>query len=613
MATGQPNGVIRTLRRAALLQDGSELTDGQLLERFITHRDEAAFEMLVRRHGAMVLGVCRRLLRNAQDAEDAFQATFLVLARKAASLRQRELVGNWLYGTAYRAALEARAAEAARRAKEKPMSELPEPEATEEPDVWQELRPLLDRELNRLPDKYRIPIVLCDLEGRSRKEVAQLLSIPEGTLSSRLATARKKLAERLTRHGPTLSVGAIAAALSQASASACVPAPLLVSTVKAAACAAAGQAAAGGAISAGAALVTEGVMKAMLLSKLKVMAGIVTVVALLGGALGILAPGFLAPGQPEVRGQEPRRQRPAKDEKPDATTWKERHAIKIERGRQIFSVSVSPDGKLIAYGSNGGIMLLDAEKGKDPTVVDTDLTFTTALSPDGKVLATGHIKSIKLWDVATGKEMATLTDATQNISKVAFAPDGKLLATAGAGALRVWSLATNKELRQFELGKPGERVVYAVAFSPDGQTLASAEGPAKTVQLWDVATGKELKTLEGHTKNVLDVVFSPDGKTLASAGGDGQVKLWDVEGKEKLTLKWQTGGRHSLAFSPDGKLLATTGGDSNDVMLWDVKTGKDVARLEHKGFVRSVALSGNGKTLVTGGDDAVRIWSAERK
>src|SRR5262249_26019760 len=158
------------------------------------------------RHGPMVLGVCRRVLDHAHDAEDAFQATFLVLARKAASIVARDTVGNWLYGVAYRTAHKARVAAARRRLKERQMSR---PEALDE-DVWRELRPVLDQELNRLPEKYREPVILCDLEGQTRKEAARRLGWPEGTLSGRLSRARVLLAKRLARHGLTLSGGAMA-------------------------------------------------------------------------------------------------------------------------------------------------------------------------------------------------------------------------------------------------------------------------------------------------------------------------------------------------------------------------------------------------------------------
>src|SRR5437667_7676999 len=154
MATAEMGSVVRHLRRAVLLRDGGGLTDGQLLESFLASGEEAAFEALVRRHGPMVLGVCRRVLRDAHEAEDAFQATFLVLVRKAGSVVPRELVGNWLYGVAYRTALGAKTASARRRAKER---EMPRREALDE-DIWSKLRPLLDHELSHLPDKYRVPI-----------------------------------------------------------------------------------------------------------------------------------------------------------------------------------------------------------------------------------------------------------------------------------------------------------------------------------------------------------------------------------------------------------------------------------------------------------------------
>src|SRR5436305_8490495 len=156
MATAQMDTVIRRLRRAALRQDGASRTDGQLLASFIEQKDEAAFEALVRRHGPMVFGVCRRVVHNHHDAEDAFQATFLVLARKASSVRPRERVANWLHGVALRTAMKAKAMTAKRRGREKPVAQLPELEATP-PEPWSDLRPLLDQELNGLPEYYRLP------------------------------------------------------------------------------------------------------------------------------------------------------------------------------------------------------------------------------------------------------------------------------------------------------------------------------------------------------------------------------------------------------------------------------------------------------------------------
>ena len=176
------NGVLRHLRRAALLSVGDGPSDAQLLQSFLARRDEEAFEALLHRHGPLVLGVCRRVLRNAHDAEDAFQATFLVLARNAGSIRSKQVVASWLYGVAYRTAMKARAMNAKRREKEKKSGAMPRSEPSDD-STQEELLARLDYELSRLPEKYRVPVILCELEGRSRREVARLLGVPEGTLS----------------------------------------------------------------------------------------------------------------------------------------------------------------------------------------------------------------------------------------------------------------------------------------------------------------------------------------------------------------------------------------------------------------------------------------------
>jgi RNA polymerase sigma factor (sigma-70 family) len=179
------NEVVRHLHRTIFAKDESGLTDGELLGHFLEHQDEAAVTALVHRHGPMVWGVCRRMFRNHHDAEDAFQATFLVLVRKAGSVRQREMVGNWLYGVAHQTAMKARATTGKRRRREQQVMAMPEVQAPE-PDAAYELAPFLDQELSRLPDKYRVAIVLCDLEGKTRKEAARQLSLSEGTLAGRL-------------------------------------------------------------------------------------------------------------------------------------------------------------------------------------------------------------------------------------------------------------------------------------------------------------------------------------------------------------------------------------------------------------------------------------------
>ena len=272
------HSILRHIRRAALRQAGEGLTDGQLLESFVTRRDEAAFEALLRRHGPMVLGVCRRVLRHEQDAEDAFQATFLVLVRKARSLGSRELLPNWLYGVAHRTALKARAMNVHRRARDRKAQEIVRSEAPAE-GAWDELLQCLDAELSVLPEKYRVPVVLCELEGKSRAEAARLLGLPEGTLSWRLAQARKLLARRLARHGAGLARGAMAGVLTPGTLSAGVSPALRAATAKAAVQTAVGNAVAAGVLSAHVVALTQEVLKTMLLSKLKSWGAVVVLVS----------------------------------------------------------------------------------------------------------------------------------------------------------------------------------------------------------------------------------------------------------------------------------------------------------------------------------------------
>jgi RNA polymerase sigma factor (sigma-70 family) len=281
MTTARLNRVIQRLREAAALNGAGGLADADLLDLFLLRRDEAAFAELVRRHGPMVLGVCRRVLRNADDADDAFQATFLILVRRAASVRPRCQVGAWLHGVAYRTALEARRAAAKRVLKE--ASAMPRTEPPE--DVWAELRPVLDRELARLPEKYRVPLLACDLEGKTRKEAASQLGWAEGTVASRLSRARALLTRRMTRHGLALSG---AAALAESARTACVPPALAQSTIKAAMGLAAGRAAAAGLVSAKVAALMQGVMRAVLYTKLKIAAAVLAALAATGVGLGAL-------------------------------------------------------------------------------------------------------------------------------------------------------------------------------------------------------------------------------------------------------------------------------------------------------------------------------------
>jgi RNA polymerase sigma factor (sigma-70 family) len=205
----------------------SELADERLLRDYVASRDAGAFAAIVRRHGGMVSAVCRRMLWREQDVEDAFQATFLVLMRRAPSLSKPKLLGNWLYGVAYRIASKIRSANIRERTREAPMVDLPAPEANDDVS-WRDLRPILDDELQRLPQRYRGPIVLFYLEGKSADEVARALGRPRGTILSQLARARERLRVRLACRNLALPAGVLASLLERtASSDAAIPESLL--------------------------------------------------------------------------------------------------------------------------------------------------------------------------------------------------------------------------------------------------------------------------------------------------------------------------------------------------------------------------------------------------
>ncbi len=304
MAITRISEIIQSLGRRALPRDGAGPTDGQLLDDFLSRHDESAIASIVARHGPMVWGVCRRTLRNHQDAEDAFQATFLVLLRKAASIVPKEKLADWLYGVANQTALKARSTAAKRRLREMQVVAMPEPIG--EAERSHELRDFLDQELRRLPFKYRVVILLCDLQGRTRKEAARQIGVPEGTVAGRLARARAMLARGLTRQGLSLSGAALASVLAEEAAAALMPGALANSTISMAALVAAGNGTAG-MVSVNIDALTNKVLKAMLMTKLTMAAGLLLLAAL-GIGLYLALDSRLPPRQVQAAATEPQDQ-----------------------------------------------------------------------------------------------------------------------------------------------------------------------------------------------------------------------------------------------------------------------------------------------------------------
>jgi RNA polymerase sigma factor (sigma-70 family) len=574
MAIGQGQPVLSRIRRALLVGEVG-LTDGELLGSFVTRRDDAAFAALVRRHGPMVLGVCRRVLRDPQDAEDAFQAVFLVLVRKAASLRQRELVGNWVYGVAHRTALEARSMRARRNSFEKQVTAMPEP-AIREPDASPDLLPFLDEEILLLPDKYRLPVVLCELGGLSRRDVARQLSIPEGTLSSRLATARKRLAVRLARRGLALSAVALTALLESASAG--VPTPLVMSTLQTAAELSSGRAVTAVHV----ALLSERVVKTLFIKRIQSVSTWLITLIVLASLLGLLPPfalwvaGLQAQAPPRISRQAPKK---LPDQAPAAP----------EQGEDVLALKYSSDGRWLAIAQGGGggegavmVRLWDRKTSRPVRTLPGPEKWVRGLcfTPNGETLAgCCDDGKIYLWDTGTGKLRKALDGHRGTIQAIAIAADGKTLASSSlinengvdaVSPLKIWDLIEGKLLREIESPDGPYGTGTGLAFAPTGTLLAVACARAfRGVRFVDVSTGKEVQRLPYDAGFPLAVAFSPDGKWLASGGGDalpispqeskliGHVKVWDRKtGRLHKTLIDPTDGYfRAIAFSRDGKHL----------------------------------------------------------
>jgi RNA polymerase sigma factor (sigma-70 family) len=609
-----PFALLRYIRHLVVTEQDGE-SDGQLLARFIARRDEAAFAALLRRHGPAVFHVCRRTLGDGADAEDAFQATFLLLASKASSIRRRESVGGWLYGAAYRIAARARAARHRRQTVERRVA--PRPVAGENLDAaWRELQVVLDEEMRRLPDRYRVPLLLCYLQGLTHEEAAAQLGWPVGTVRSRLARARDRLRGRLTRRGLALSATAFTAVLAAHSAHAAVPPTLADVALRAAL----GSDAPSGNVVA----LARGVSRAMFLSRFLTTAAVVLVLGLAGVAAvaAYLLP--TAPPEPPKTDRRPVRAADAEAPKP-VPVAKERFTLTGHQ-EMVWAAAFSPDGKTLAtvsglYNRPGELIFWDAATGKERLRTGGEKGIRSlAFSPDSQTLATAdyYSNTVKLRDPVSGA-VRLVIDTVRPNNAVAFSPDSKTLAVGILERSAVlYDVATGKELRRFEGHTDW---VPHVAFSPDGKILATG-GRDTTAKLWDVATGQVMLTLTGHTGIVEFVAFSPDGRTLATASWDRTVKLWEVAtGKERATLAGHKYQVLSAAFAPDGRTLISTSGeatspiaDTNDkpgeIKVWDLATRQEVGSLTgHRYRVWMARFAPDGKELATVAEDrTIKLW-----
>jgi RNA polymerase sigma factor (sigma-70 family) len=354
------SSVLEFLRRIAAPARSAKQADGELLSYFLNCKDEAAFATLLDRHGPMVLGVCRRILSDPNDAEDAFQATFLVLVRKARSIVKHDSLASWLFGVARRIAVRARSTADRRRQVEGQVQPVPQHDELPEID-WNDLRPVLDEEVARLPERCRTPFILCYLQGRTNEEAASLLGCPKGTILSRLARARELLRSKLTRRGVTLSAAVFTVSISE-HVQALVPGALSASTLRAARGLAAGQVLAAGAVSANVAALTEGMVRTMsyytLRSALLVCLGFALIAGLVGlGAYQVMAtanPAQNAPASPARQGE-----KQASDAQKLQGDWE---AVEfLVQGKTVLGTELQ--GAVLRFSGNKMSLIYDSNKG----------------------------------------------------------------------------------------------------------------------------------------------------------------------------------------------------------------------------------------------------------
>jgi RNA polymerase sigma factor (sigma-70 family) len=631
---------------------GAGPTDGDLLDRFARHRDEAAFAELVGRHGRLVLGVARRHLPDRQAAEDVVQCTFAALARRASRIGRPASLVNWLYTVALRQARTGRIRFARRRAL---LGRLPVPPSTPDPLAevsGRELVTIIDLELTRLPGRYRLPLLLCALEGLSRDEAAMRLGWTLGTFRGRLERGRELLRHRLTARG--LRVPAVVAGGLLATSAEAMPAALVQAVTRAAI-----------AVPPAAMPVKLLVFVAIVLTAL----GVGTGVALMPGgqaepkapAAAVIGPNVDRLGDPlpdgvVARMGTARLRHVAKHGNglgalfsPDSrsvVTWIEDQLRlwDVETGKlrwqfgtewMIQNVCFAPDGRALAVISGAGLLMVDAVTGKLQRCLGPNVRARAALaiSPDARLLAAppnppqppaGQTavapESLVFWDMATGTTVGALPTPGMTPYHLVFSSDGRTLTGYGRPSeqkrLRLkivtWDVPsrTVRHTAEFDYSNNASRL------SDDGRFVVAHGSPvgpqASEIRFWDAASGADLGPLPEPGGRIQ--AFS--GKTLAVLhfGKDDQANelvVWDMASRKPLRRyplpKW---AGEWIEFAPDGRTFLTVI-HSQMILLWDAVTGQ--RRLDvpgHDGRLTHLAFTADGRSLVTGGAHSARVWDA---
>jgi RNA polymerase sigma factor (sigma-70 family) len=568
--------VVRHLRKL-LRSSQAEATDAHLLERYIRQRDEEAFAALVRRHGPLVWRVCRRVVGHVQHAEEAYQATFLVLSQRAAKIRKPEALASWLYGVAYRIARQVRTNLLRRQAYPHPMSGQPVADPAQEA-AWRELERLVVAEVHSLAEKYRAPLLLCYWEGLTNDEASRRLGWPAGTVKTRLLKARQLLHERLKRRGVSLSAGAMVTLLASGGSDAAVPPDVMAGALRTVL----------GGVSSPTAALADQAVRGMSGVRVKI---VVALLLLASGAGALAYHGLAMQPPPEKRSAQP--DSPAKEAASPHPAKEERQSRVDGDGNPL------PPGALARLG----------------TTKLRPMASALAFRDDRTLVTCGSYRIVRFWDVATGKVGKEHSLPGLDSRVVVFSRDGKrlaLLEAEGTRGMSVWDVDSGKRL--LVLPWEANQFYLQAAFSPDGQTLATAEySGAHVIRLWDLATGKG-RVLCKPTHFLHLMAFSPDGKRLALAVQDGTLVFWDVADGKELWKRPQM--PRGMGFSPDGRWLAV--GDPRDpvhVRLIDTANGKALPEYKFPDVrdVFRVQFAPDGKILAIGTNKGIILWDLPAK
>jgi RNA polymerase sigma factor (sigma-70 family) len=640
-------GAIRHLRRLACGLHDSGDSDQDLLARFRDRHDEAAFETLVYRHGPMVHDVCRRLL--GQDADDAFQAVFLILVRRSHSIRKRQSLAGWLYGVAYRTAQRVRRDAARRRTRERRRPAHSSPANPVHEAAWREMCALLDAELYRLPERYRDPLVLCYLEGSTRDRAARQLRWSLRTLDRRLERGRDLMRRRLARTGLSISATMLALGLGQSAARA-LPAPLARAAVAAAT---------GNGISVAAAALAR---PALMGSFLKYAIALTFVASLVGAGAGAL--GRVSPDSAPIENSSA----PPADESSERRPITDAHGdplpdgalarlgtVRLNHGQRLNSVLFLPDNKTILSEGGGVARLWDAT-GRELQHFSSPKEFDTqvVLHPDGKsvtFLSQGESSDdlVRIWDLAANKTVRTLNFAARRKGRSIYvlntlSPDGLLAALFTQDGVRVFDIASRREHYQISNAHGVRAAIFA-----GGNRLLTLENKEGT-GIWDTkpndmakaidricvreaSTGKMIRQFS-HSDRVEAMAAAPNGrwfallqhtwshfalpsgKTLKLHDRD-VIHVWNLETGQKRTLKPRPHLWHiKLCFAPDGQRLfaahvAEQEQEYYGVTVWDTKKGSKIRELQGA-CGRFMAVSRDGARLVEADSSKLYIWDVDK-